>query len=194
MGKVRFVGDASNKLFSVSEPSTGQVAVKNDTDGVTLLTADPTTITDAGGVKLSAHGSRHNRAQADALDYSLIAKLLIKSASPTLGTGGSLGSAVTVSPDANYVRVIPLGVTIVVGGTVASGETITVQVKLNFDDGTSNYVDKSYTATGTYYLSEDDLRSLWKNAVGISSISVAAGSSASSTSATVTVYVRGIQH
>jgi len=194
VGRIGFIGDTSSKLFRIKEPSSGQVVIANETDSINLITADPTTITDAGGVKLNAHGSRHSRAAADPFDYSLISKLFYKSTSPSLGTGGSLGSAVTLSPDTNYVRIIPLGITIVVGGTVASGETITVQVKLNFDDGTSNYVNKSYTATGTYYLSEDDFRSLWKNGVGISNISVAAGSSASSTSATVTVYVRGIEH
>jgi len=194
LGKVGFVGDSSSKTFRIKEPSSGQVVISNDTDSITLLTATPTTITDAGGVALNAHGSRHSRGGADSFDYSLVSKLFYKSASPSLGTGGSLGSAVTLSPDTNYVRIIPFGITIVVGGTVASGETITVQVKFNFDDGTNLYVNKSYTATGTYYLSEDDFRSLWKNGVGISSISVAAGSSASSTSATVTVYVRGIEH
>jgi len=194
MGKIGLIGDASGKLFRIKEPSSGQIVLSNDTDGINLITADPTTITDAGSVKLNAHGSRHNRASSDPFDYSLITKLFYKSASPSLGTGGSLGSTVTLSPDTNYVRIIPFGITIVVGGTVASGETITVQVKFNFDDGTNLYVNKSYTATGTYYLSEDDFRSLWKNGVGISSISAAAGSSASSTSATVTVYVRGIEY
>jgi len=194
MGRIIFSGDSSGKLYRIAEPSSGQVAIVNATDNITLLTADPTTITDAGGVKLNAHGSRHNRGGVDSLDYSLLAKLFYKSASLSLGTGGNFGPAVYLTPDANYVRIVPLGITIVVGGTVASGETITVKVQFNFDDGTNLYVSKSYTATGTYYLSEDDLRSLWKNGVGITSISVAAGSSASSTSATVTVYIRGIQH
>jgi len=89
---------------------------------------------------------------------------------------------------------VPLGVSIDVGGTFAAGETVTVRITFVFDDGTSLYVDKSFTATSTTYLTDDDFFSLWKNGVGITRIDVQAGSSATSTSATVTVTVRGIQH
>lgn len=78
MGKLKFRGDASNKIFSINEPTTGEVDVVNETDGVTLAKVDPTTITDAGGVQLASHGSRHGYGQADAipggaLDYSQLA-------------------------------------------------------------------------------------------------------------------------
>jgi len=129
-------------------------------------------------------------------DYqtTLLMSLLLKSASPTLGSGGSFGAEVAIEPDTGYSRIIPLGIEIDVGGTFATGETVTVRITAYFDDGTSAYIDKSFTATGTLVLSESDLRSLWKNGVGITKIGVQAGSSASTTSVTVTVYVRGIQH
>ena len=164
MGKVRFTGDVSSKEFQILESSSGVVAIRNATDG-------------------SDYGYFNSTG---------VMELLLKSVSPTLGTGGTLGSASTITPDLR--KIIPQGVKITVGGTVGTGETITVRVTFNFDDGTSLYVDKSYTATGDDYLTEADLQSLWKNGVGISSIDIQADSSATSTSATVTVQVRGIQY
>jgi len=137
---------------------------------------------------------RDESAGVDILNLAALIRLLLKSVSPPLGTGGSLGSAVSISPDTGYSRIIPQGVTIAVGGTLASGETITVRIRFNFDDGTSAYKDFSFTATGSYTLTESDLQSLWKNGASITSISVQVASSASSTSATVTVTVRGFQH
>jgi hypothetical protein len=194
MGRIRVVGDITKKEYQLVEESTGVFKVKNVSDARDYITADSTTITDASGVRLSSHGSRHARGGADAIDYSLVMKLLLKSVSPTLGTGGALGSAVSISPDSGYTRIVPYGVRITIGGTIATGETITVRVTFARDDATSAYIDKSYTATGSYYLSEDDLIALWKNGVGVTSISVQAGSSASTTSATVTLAVRGVQH
>ena len=164
MGKVRFKGDVSAKEFQILESSSGIVAIKNATD---------------------------------AIDYAYfnstgVMELLLKSVSPTLGTSGTLGAASTVSPDLR--KIIPQGVKITVGGTVGTSETITVRITFNFDDASTLYVDKSYTAVGDYYLAEADLQSLWKNAVGISSIDIQADSSATTTSATVTVQVRGIQY
>ncbi len=193
-GKVMLRGGVSSKIFSLSETATGELQLRNETDNVTLVRANPTTIYDAGGVALSSHGSRHSRGAADPLDYSLVMKMLLKSVSPSIGTGGTLGSAVSVSPDTGYSRIVPLGIRITIGGTLATGETITVRVTFVRDDGTSAYVDKSFTATGNYYLSEDDFISLWKNLVGLSRIDVQAATSATSTSATVTVTVRGVQH
>jgi hypothetical protein len=121
-------------------------------------------------------------------------KLFLKSASPTLGTGGALGSEISLTPDPGYVRIVPLGVRINVGGTFASGESVTVRITLYFDDGTSAYVDKTYTATGVYYLTDADFFSVWKSGVGATRIGVRAGSSAAATSVTVTVTVRGVQY
>jgi hypothetical protein len=194
MGKIRLVGDYSSKIYTFAEESANVLKIKNASDGLDYLTIDNVTVTDASGVKLASHSSRHDRGGADPLDYSLIAKLLLKSVSPTLGTGGALGSAVSITPDSGFTRIVPLGIKIDVGGTFASGETVTVRITFVFDDGTNLYVDKSFTATGTTYLTDADFFSLWKNGVGITRINVQAGSSASTTSVTVTVTVRGVQH
>jgi len=65
LGKYRFVGDVSFKEYQILEETANEFKVKNATDEVDLLKADKTTITDASGVKLSSHGSRHRADGAD---------------------------------------------------------------------------------------------------------------------------------
>lgn len=94
MGKIGFIGDASKKLFEIKETATGEVDVVNETDGVTLLKADPTTITDAGGVQLSSHASRHGYGQPDAipddyLRYRQIKAVFASGSSVTVTAGGT---------------------------------------------------------------------------------------------------------
>jgi hypothetical protein len=145
-------------------------------------------------MNVEAHGARHNRGGADPINFGTALALFLKSVSPTLGTSGTLGAVSTIRPDSGYYAIVPLDISITVGGTLASGETIKVQITFNLDNNTITSVTKQYTATGTYYLDDADFFSLWANGVHITSISVQAASSASSTSATVTVSVRGIQH
>jgi hypothetical protein len=154
-------------------------------------------ILDANGnlvMDIEAHGSRHSRGGADPINFGTALALFLKSASPTLGTSGTLGAASTISPDPGYYAIVPLGISITIGGTLASGETITVVITFNLDNKTTTSVTKQYTATGTNYLADADFFSLWANGVHITSISVQAASSAATTSAKVTVSVRGIQH
>lgn len=65
MGKVRIVGDVSRKEYQILEETSGEFKVKNASDGVDILKATSTTITDASGVQLSSHGSRHRSDGAD---------------------------------------------------------------------------------------------------------------------------------
>jgi len=122
-----------------------------------------------------------------------VGTLLLKSVSPDLGTGGELGAASSITPDTGYSRIVLLGAKIAVGGSLATGESVTVRITVNYSDGSSAYIEKTYSATGDDYLTEADLQSLYKNGVGVSSIDVQAASSATTTSATVTVTVRGTQ-
>lgn len=184
--------------------STGEVEVIGDIlQSITLRTGSPAVNlegTETGAIKAQVKEDAGVVKITDAtngVDMAIfnstgVMQLLLKSVSPTLGTGGTLGAASTISPDLR--RIIPQGVKITIGGTLATGESVTVRVTFNFDDGTSLYVDKTYSATGDDYLAEADLQSLWKNGVGISSIDVQAASSATTTSATATVQVRGIQY
>jgi hypothetical protein len=145
-------------------------------------------------MNIEAHAARHSRGGADPINFGTALALFLKSASPTLGTSGTLGAASVISPDSGYYAVVPLGISITVGGTLAAGETITVKITFNLDNNTTTSITKQYTATGTDYLTDADFFSLWANGVHITSISVQAASSAATTSATVTVTVRGIQH
>jgi hypothetical protein len=115
-------------------------------------------------------------------------------ASPTLGTGGTLGAAVDLSPTSGFNAVVPLQILIEVGGTLAAGESITVKITAVYSDGTTGSVSKSYTATGWYALDYWDIDSLTKDGCYITKFQAQAASSAASTSATVRVIVIGIQH
>ena len=94
MGKLGFRGDTSKKIFALKEPSSGEVHLVNETDDVTLLKATPTTITDAGGVELASHGSRHNYGGADAipddgLRYRQVKVVFGSESSVTVSAGGT---------------------------------------------------------------------------------------------------------
>jgi hypothetical protein len=65
VGKIRVVGDASLKEYQILEETANEFKIKNATDAIDLLKADKTTVTDASGVKLSSHGSRHRADGAD---------------------------------------------------------------------------------------------------------------------------------
>jgi hypothetical protein len=65
VGKVRIVGDVSRKEYQILEETSGEFKVKNASDGVDILKATSITITDANGVQLSSHGSRHRSDGAD---------------------------------------------------------------------------------------------------------------------------------
>ena len=67
MGKIRIVGDVSRKEDQLLEETSGEFKVKNASDNVDVLKATSTTITDARGVQLGSHGSRHRSDGADPL-------------------------------------------------------------------------------------------------------------------------------
>lgn len=169
------------------DPSTDKATISKTTSAPDFESTN-------AGVTLSSHASRHNRGGADPIDYTQVVKPILKSVSPTLGTGGTLGTESAIEPDTNFSRLLPIGIRINIGGTLGTGESITVRITFYFEDGTSNYIDKTYNATGDYSLDEVDFASLLKDGVGITKIGVQAASSATSTSATVTVYVRGFEY
>jgi hypothetical protein len=194
MGRVRFRGDTSSKIFKVYEPSSGEVQIVNESDNITLARINPTSIYDAGGVQLSSHGQRHNRTGADPVTFTTGYVFINKSGSSvSAGTGGSYGSESTVSPDTGFNSIIPFKVRAVVGGTFASGETVTVRYRFYWSDGTTTDVTTSVTATGNYDLDMPTIALNLKNGVYCTKITVAGASSASSTSVTVQCAVYGVQ-
>jgi hypothetical protein len=65
VGRIRIVGDASRKEYQLLEETSGEFKIKNASDGVDIIRANSTTITDASGVQLNSHGSRHRADGAD---------------------------------------------------------------------------------------------------------------------------------
>jgi len=109
--------------------------------------------------------------------------------SVAVGTGGAYGSAsaiISLSGVITYPRV-----KITWGGTFGTGETVTVKVEAVYTDGTTAYVEKSATATGSAWLTDDDVLSLITQGKDIVKLNVYAKSSAASTSVTVTVDAYG---
>jgi hypothetical protein len=200
VGKVRIVGDVSKKEYQLLEETANEFKVKNATDAVDVLKADSTTITDASGVKLSAHGSRHGYGGADALPAGSIDRsqikpmgfLWVKTASPTPGTGGAYGTAVALKPATNK-SIVPLSAKLSWGGTFAAGETVTIRLTAKFSDGASASITKSATATGDLYLNTSDLQGLMKDGVYITEIDVDSSSSATTTSVTTSATIYGIE-
>jgi len=91
------------------------------------------------------------------------------------------------TPKKIEARKIPTCAQIIIGGTLATGETITVKIEVVYSNGTVKYIERSYTATGTYTLNPIDFVGLFKyyNDI-IDKINVYAKSDQASTSATVT--------
>jgi parallel beta-helix repeat protein len=77
------------------------------------------------------------------------------------------------------------------GGTFGSGETVTVKVAAVYTDGSSAYLEKSATATGSLWLGDDDIYSLITLGKDIYKLQFSAKTNLSSTSATVRVYTYG---
>jgi len=120
-----------------------------------------------------------------------------------VGTGGTASRTTLYSLPTNYYCLIPLAIYMEVGGTVATGETIDISVKILLDDDTELEV-ASYSITGGTGSSTEttpianllaSLRSggLTKDGNRITSIVADVSSSATSTSATATVRVVGIR-
>jgi hypothetical protein len=200
MGRIRIVGDVSKKEYQLLEEVANEFKVKNATDGVDILKADSVTITDASGVKLASHATRHAYGGADPLPAGSIDRsqlkplgyLFVKTASPTPGTGGSFGSAVAITPSANK-SIVPLMVKMSWGGTFVAGETVTIRITVKFSDGSTASFSKSATATGDYWLTDADKATLFKDGAYIVEVDVDSASSALTTSVTTSVTIYGVE-
>jgi len=129
---------------------------------------------------------------ATVIDLEAIKKHLVKTASPTPGTGGSYGTAVDITPSTNK-SILPLQIKTTTGGTYATGETVTIRITVTFSDGTTASVEKPHTATGDIWLSGSEIASLMKDGVYITKISIDSASDQSSTSVTTDVTIYGIE-
>lgn len=101
MGRIGWRGETSRKIYRLKEPTTGELHLVNESDGVTLAKFNPTTIEDAGGVKLASHGDRHGYGQPDAIPDNALRYRQLKAVFAS-------GTSVTVSAGGTYT--IPEGV------------------------------------------------------------------------------------
>ena len=141
---------------------------------------------------IEEHANRHKEGGGDYPGYYL--HINKSGSSEAAGVSGAYGTASTITPDSGYYSILPHLITATVGGTIASGETITVKVTISYDDGTNNdLATKSATNTGDLTWDLTEISGSYVNGSKITSISVAASSSDSSTSATVVGNVKGIE-
>lgn len=106
--------------------------------------------------------------------------------SVAIGLSGVYGAATAIQGPSRLIRSAKLRINI--GGTFGA-ETVTVKVECAWDDGTTTYVEKSYTAVGSEWLSDADWFTLWKDTTGCNKINVYAKTTAGSTSVTCSVDV-----
>ena len=91
------------------------------------------------------------------------------------------------------IQTLPLTISsftpqIQVGGTFASGEVVTVRIRLQFADNVvSNSVTKTFNSTGSVWLTDDDMMQLYPSQDVIWAVVVDAQSNMASTSTTVSV-------
>jgi hypothetical protein len=107
----------------------------------------------------------------------------------SVGTGGAYGSASAVQTPSG--RVTYPRVKITWGGTFGTGETVTVKVEAVYTDGSTAYIEKSATTTGSLWLTDDDIISLITQGKDIVKLNVYAKTNLSSTTVTVTVDAYG---
>lgn len=194
MGSVEIIGKSGTQYVITEGSSSGQLIISANPQGVNILQATTTSITDASGVVLAQHGQRHSRGGPDPTNWQLAQAVFVKTnLSVAVGTSSTLGSATTINPDSGYFAIIPHYIAVTVGGSLASGETITVKITFNASNGSSYSVEYQFTATGTtvYNLYQLLTGAGVPSGVQITSISVQAASNESSTSATVSVSIVG---
>ncbi len=179
-----------------------KVAEYNETDDKVHCEKD--IYSDTLGVSLGSHATRHNRGSPDPIDYSQISQLFDSGdVSCTVGTDSNAATTTVYSLPSNWYNLIPLAVYMEIGGTVATGETVSISVKAILDDGTELEI-ASYSVTGTTGNKTETtpfanllsaLRNAGKSGDGrrITQIVADVSSSASSTSATATVRALGIR-
>jgi len=151
--------------------------------------------------KLPDHAVFHAYGGIDPLPPNAIDRTQIKAlgvfnvatASPTPGTGGTYGAAVTISPATAGKSLVPVAATLTWGGTFASGETVTIRITATYNDSTTASVTRSATVTGSIVMNPADLSALYANGKYIAQLSIASSSSAASTSVTTAVAIYSLE-
>jgi hypothetical protein len=150
--------------------------------------------------KLPRHAHTHAYGGVDALPTNSIGRTQIQplgvfhvgAASPTPGTGGAYGAAVTITPTAGK-SLVPLAAKLEWGGTFATGETVSIRITAVYNDGTSVSIERSATAAGSINLNSADLSPLYANGKYIVRLDIDSSSSATATSVTTSVAIYSLE-
>ena len=168
-----------------------KVAEYNSTDDKVHCEKD--IYSDALGVSLGAHATRHNRGQPDAIDWASISKYITASATINAGASGSPNYSTVLTVDTNYFNMLPLTIKITPSG-LGTGESLTIYVDAVLDDGSTVTL-----ATVSNVTSAQTINIAWLDftAVGngrqIRSIKIGVESNKTSTSASATVDIAAIE-
>lgn len=118
-------------------------------------------------------------------DYA--AKIMAADYEPAVGLNNTFGTSLYVTKPDGFTTYIPQQIKIGTGGTYSS-ETVTVRIEVGFFDyGTTKIIDKTFTATGDYWLTSAELAELLKDATYIRNMKFQVRTTKTSTAVTATV-------
>ena len=140
------------------------------------------------GASLLAHASRHNRGGADAIDWSSVSKYkVVSGVTASAGPSGSPTTTSIMSVDTDYYNLLPLTIKCTPSG-LGTNETLTISI-IAKDAAGNTYTlgtKSGVNAAVTFTIADLDFTAL-ANGVQIREILVSVESSATSTSASVSV-------
>lgn len=108
-----------------------------------------------------------------------------RTVTPDIGVNDTYGTPITTYSYTGQISWFKAKIT--VGGTFATGETVTVLIRVITKGGVITDIEKSFTSTGSLWLTDDDILSAWTDNDTIQKIVVKAKTDQASTSVTVTV-------
>jgi len=114
-----------------------------------------------------------------------------KTTTPANGLNDVYGSSISVNPATGLYGINLQKIKIAWSGTFTTGETHTIKIQVNYSDGTNAMVEKSANAVSSIWLTDDEISSLIKDNVYISSISTFAKTSFPSSNASKTITIIG---
>jgi hypothetical protein len=106
-----------------------------------------------------------------------------------IGKNDAYGSPVSIMTPSGVITYFRARITW--GGTFGVGETVTVKIQVTYDDGSTAYIEKSATATGSVWLTDEDIMSLVAHGKAIIKMDIYAKTNLPSTTATVSIDLYG---
>ena len=119
-------------------------------------------------------------------DYA--ARIMAAGYLPAVGLNNTFGAYTYVTKPDGFTTFMPQQVKINTSGTYQSGETITVHIEVGFFDyGTTQIVEKQFTATGDYWFAASEIAGLLKDNTYIRNMKMQVRSSKATSTVVVTV-------